>query len=431
VRRRRFADLEGHDAYELLGVESTASVAEIQRAYRRMMLDTHPDVGGSEHRAKLVNCARDALIQDRAGYDAFRDRLERRTAAAANGARPETATEDRDEAVPQPASAESPFTEDDWADEDWDEDADPWADAEEGVGAPGQGADSPGAAWAYPEEDEPYRPFRPVPKRSLWSLLTTPPMLVLGVLVFGLIIAVLNAQGGGQTSTYSGTLPRSNYTLPSAVLPSRALPTDLYPTVSSPLSSILGIPGLTSLQGADHKCTIRKDDHLWCSGSNDSGELGVGDTEPHVQAVQVKGGHRWRKVAVGDDHTCALRFDRSLWCWGSNTGGQLGIGKGASSAVPRRVAAGRQWRSVAAYEDLNCAVTTGRTLWCWGWSIPTVINLIKTPSPADSRTPKRYGQGNTWLKVYSDKTSLCARRPRHPDTCWFFYSGQLTGLLPP
>jgi len=428
VRTRRFVDLEGHDAYQLIGVPSSASAAEIRHAYRRVMLTAHPDMGGPEQLAKLINCARDALLQDREAYDKYRERLAARSAATANSQQTdhdEGLPDPEDAAVPQPAwaeggSAEDHWTDEDWTDEDW-ADEDPWEDAEEGVGAPGAGADAPGAV-GEPDDDQPYRPYQPVDEPSLWDRLTTPPVLILGALVLGLIVAGISGQGGAsQTSGLPVPRITSNFTMP-APIPTRFLPSDLAPTVN-PLSSLLATPLLTPprlsvLLKPGHRCTVRANDSLWCSGANDYGQLGVGTTAEQATAKQVKGAQRWRSVTVGTDHTCAIRSDRTLWCWGSNSAGQLGVGSKKDSSVPRQVAGNRRWLSVGAAVNETCAVTTSHTLWCWG-SSSVLISSVGNPIPASSTTPKRYGKGITWLTVRASDSSLCVHRPRHQDICWF------------
>lgn len=60
---RRIADLRGADPYALLGVSVAASAEDIQRAYRKVMREAHPDmVTGDEDRTKLINIARDVLL---------------------------------------------------------------------------------------------------------------------------------------------------------------------------------------------------------------------------------------------------------------------------------------------------------------------------------------------------------------------------------
>jgi curved DNA-binding protein CbpA len=59
----RIRDLDGHDPYELLGVDRAADREEIARAYRRQIQLVHPDrLGGDETAAKLLHVARDVLL---------------------------------------------------------------------------------------------------------------------------------------------------------------------------------------------------------------------------------------------------------------------------------------------------------------------------------------------------------------------------------
>lgn len=75
TRRRPIRDLDGHDPYDLLGVEPTASRDEILDAYRHRIRVVHSDLpGGSHVETALLNVAKDVLLdqQTREQYDSYK-----------------------------------------------------------------------------------------------------------------------------------------------------------------------------------------------------------------------------------------------------------------------------------------------------------------------------------------------------------------------
>jgi hypothetical protein len=72
-RVEEFGSLDGCDPYDLLGVTPDAGPADIRVAYRRAMRDgAHPDRGGTEASAKLINAAYSVLSQRREAFDAWK-----------------------------------------------------------------------------------------------------------------------------------------------------------------------------------------------------------------------------------------------------------------------------------------------------------------------------------------------------------------------
>lgn len=97
--------------------------------------------------------------------------------------------------------------------------------------------------------------------------------------------------------------------------------------------------------GFSHTCARLDDGALKCWGYNFGGPLGLGDTNDRgtltahmgdaLPAVALGTGRKATGFACGLDHTCALLDDGTLKCWGSNNSGQLGLGdkagRGASA----------------------------------------------------------------------------------------------------
>ncbi|HEX6588064.1 MAG TPA: hypothetical protein VF039_03495 [Longimicrobiales bacterium] len=91
--------------------------------------------------------------------------------------------------------------------------------------------------------------------------------------------------------------------------------------------------------GAEHVCTV-DDGWLRCWGSNEHGQLGLGDWISRPNAALVDPTNRWVDVAAGMMHTCALDSDGGVWCWGSNARSQTGDGWLGDRFRPGRVAFG-------------------------------------------------------------------------------------------
>jgi alpha-tubulin suppressor-like RCC1 family protein len=111
---------------------------------------------------------------------------------------------------------------------------------------------------------------------------------------------------------------RDEATLP---FPVRVAP----PTPSTPnghlLFGHLSVGGFSSC-GRDHTGTT------YCWGFNGLGQLGTGDKINRKLPVMVAlfGRDRLREVSAGEAHTCGATQDNRTFCWGSNQYGQLGVG---------------------------------------------------------------------------------------------------------
>jgi hypothetical protein len=197
---RNFAHLGGLNAYEILGVDQTATAEEIEAAYRSAIKRQHSDTGGVTRLAQLVNDARNALVTDRASYDAWL----RNQAPPPRPAQPERNPE------PAASASESRFA---WAgaDEPPYEDAwDPWDTV--GSEPPPQTRPSPrnhrGGRTTVPDHSR--TPLSPEERRSgylavLASVLCGPLGLWLGIRSYrraGSAAAVVAIVIGGMSVLY-------------------------------------------------------------------------------------------------------------------------------------------------------------------------------------------------------------------------------------
>jgi hypothetical protein len=120
--------------------------------------------------------------------------------------------------------------------------------------------------------------------------------------------------------------------------------------------------------GYFHTCALTDTDALWCWGEQetDGGGLGPRPKGFYTLPVPVAEGYRFKDVSLGRDWTCGLTLENHAWCWGSNNSGELGV-EIERSAEPVPVSGGLEfeWLSAGSMEQ-NYALGLGRTLYRWG-----------------------------------------------------------------
>jgi len=96
-----------------------------------------------------------------------------------------------------------------------------------------------------------------------------------------------------------------------------------------PPHTVAGSEGLSHLSIDYGACALDADGNVKCWGPNDSALLGTGaaDDDLHPVPTLVAGLPSIASVAVGFDFACALTRTGHVLCWGSNDWGQLGLGQ--------------------------------------------------------------------------------------------------------
>ena len=129
--------------------------------------------------------------------------------------------------------------------------------------------------------------------------------------------------------------------------------------------------------GVLHTCGLRMTGEIYCWGFNRHGQLGSSpaSSTPAFSPRKIDGDKMWKFVSAGHRHTCAIDLDGGLYCWGSNDKGQLGLGtsgKGQKSATPQKVnvedlnALDATFQQVSVGREATCAISETHKLYCWG-----------------------------------------------------------------
>lgn len=135
---------------------------------------------------------------------------------------------------------------------------------------------------------------------------------------------------------------------------------------------------------------------LFTTGSNNAGELGLGDTTSRSSPVQVGSLTNWKQISSSDNHTAAIKYDNTLWTWGLNsTNGELGLDDKTNRSTPVQVGTLTNWKQVACASSMTAAVKTDGTLWTWGAGSGQ-LGLGNTTSRS---SPYQVGTLTNWSQV--------------------------------
>jgi len=142
---------------------------------------------------------------------------------------------------------------------------------------------------------------------------------------------------------------------------------------------------------------IKTDGTLWAWGRNNSGELGQNlVTTTKSSPVQIGSDTDWYKIATSNASCLAIKTDGTLWTWGTNNQGQLGVGNTISISSPTQVGTLTEWAEVNVGKlGMGLAVKTDGTLWIWGSNSQGQLGLGNTISCS---SPVQVGALTTWLK---------------------------------
>jgi len=192
-------------------------------------------------------------------------------------------------------------------------------------------------------------------------------------------------------------------------------------------------------------CALFNNNKVKCWGSNDQGDLGIGNTATkgdeagemgdNLPYVDLGTGRTITKLAKGGV-TCALLDNNDLKCWGYNGYGPLGledtnnrgdgIGLMGNSLPAINLGTGRTAIDLSISGNNMCAILDDHTTKCWGindsgqlgiesalFSIGGNINEM-----GDNLATLNLGSGRTAVKLCSGSGNSCAILDNNTIKCW-------------
>jgi alpha-tubulin suppressor-like RCC1 family protein len=145
---------------------------------------------------------------------------------------------------------------------------------------------------------------------------------------------------------------------------------------------------------------IKTDGTIWSWGQNLSGQLGLGNTTYYSSPKQIGALTNWLAVSAGTyanrGYCLAVKTDNTLWSWGRNGYGQLGHGNTVTLSSPKQVGALTNWLIVAAGYASSFCIKTDGTLWSWGYNANGNLGLGNTTNYS---SPKQVGSKTSWVAV--------------------------------
>lgn len=141
-------------------------------------------------------------------------------------------------------------------------------------------------------------------------------------------------------------------------------------SVPSGAAQVAGLSGIVDVHGGrEHVVALSSDGTVYAWGSNQQGQLGLGDSANRSRPVAVPGlcgGSAVSAVETGHNSSLALCADGTVWTWGLNADGQLGDGSTTLRRSPVRVVGLTDAVAIAAGRDMAYAVRAGGTVVAWG-----------------------------------------------------------------
>ena len=180
----------------------------------------------------------------------------------------------------------------------------------------------------------------------------------------------------------------------------------------------LGIHFSSISAGGYHSCGLIANRIAYCWGSNDSGQLGIGNNTNTTKPEKLQSKLRFTNISAGDVHTCGLTLSGSAYCWGGNRSAQLGSDLFVSSPVPKPVGENLVFTSISAGKRHTCGLIVDGSAYCWGENELGQLGQLGVEGTDISQVPTAVQGGLLFSNISAGGFHSCGVTINGLGYCW-------------
>lgn len=168
---------------------------------------------------------------------------------------------------------------------------------------------------------------------------------------------------------------------------------------------------------------IKSDGTLWAWGTNNFGNLGVGNFNDVVAPTQIGTDANWEIIIAGSGHTIGKKTNGTFYIWGSNTDGALGNGLTSTISSPVQFSTANVWKDFGLGNNHSIGIKLDGTLWAWGTNFSYQLG---NGSTARELAPIQIGTASNWDKI---STSYASNLVTKTDGSIYVWGNNSSGQL--